>query len=171
MAYLDKRIIRSRAREVLKEHDLLALPVRVDRLAKKMGISLRYEPLDGDLSGMAFVKGDTKVVAVNNFHHKNRQRFTIAHEIGHHVLHAETLRQGIHVDKAIMRRDTLSTTGTDDFEIQANVFASELLMPRDLIASLAAQLDLDDERQLLECANKIQVSVAALQFRLAALDE
>ena len=136
-----------------------------------MGISLRYEPLEGDLSGMAFVKGDTKVVAVNSFHHKNRQRFTIAHEIAHHILHADKLREGIHVDKAIMRRDALSTTGTDDFEIQANVFASELLLPRDQIVALGEQLDLDDERQLLECASKFQVSLAALQFRLAALDE
>ena len=75
MAYLDKRVIRTRARTLLKEHDLLALPVRVDRLAKKMGISLRYEPLEGDLSGMAFIKGDIKVVAINSFHAENRKRF------------------------------------------------------------------------------------------------
>lgn len=171
MAYLDKRIIRSRARDILKEHGLLTLPVPVDKLAKKMGISVRYEPLEGDLSGMAFVKGDAKVVAVNSFHHANRQRFTIAHEIGHHVLHAEKLREGIHVDKMVMRRDVLSATGTDDFEIQANVFGSELLMPRDQIVALAGTLDFDDEDQLARCAKQIKVSVAALQFRLSALDE
>jgi Zn-dependent peptidase ImmA (M78 family) len=171
MAYLDKRVIRSRARDVLKEHGMLALPVPIDRLAKGMGISVRYEPLDGELSGMAFVKGGVRVVAVNSFHHSNRQRFTIAHEIGHHVLHAEKLLEGIHVDKAVMRRDVLSATGTDDFEIQANVFGSELLMPRESIVALAGQLDLDDEEQLARCAKKIKVSVAALQFRLSALDE
>lgn len=171
MAYLDKRIIRSRAREILNEYNMLSLPVPVDKLAKKMGIIVRYEPLEGELSGMAFVKGDAKVVAVNSFHHPNRQRFTIAHEIGHHVLHAEKLKEGIHVDKMVMRRDVLAATGTDDFEIQANVFGSELLMPRDHIVALAGTLDLDDEDQLAKCARQIKVSVAALQFRLSALDE
>lgn len=171
MSYLDKRLIRARARDVLKMCEVAALPVSIDRVARKLGISVRYEPLDGDLSGMAFIKGDAKVVAVNTFHHPNRQRFTIAHEIGHHVLHADKLREGVHVDKAVMRRDVLSATGTDDFEIQANVFGSELLMPKDQMTVLAASLDLDDEKQLVSCARQLKVSVAALQFRLAALDE
>ena len=152
-------------------HGVSAAPVPVDRIAKAMGISVRYAPLEDELSGMAFIKDGVRVIAVNALHHPNRQRFTIAHELGHHVLHAPMLAAGVHVDKVIMRRDMLSATGTDDNEIEANTFASELLMPRDLIAPVVDQfVDLNDEAQLSAVARRFRVSTAALQFRLVSLN-
>lgn len=162
---------RERARALLHRAGVTAPPVPVERVAKLLGVSIRYAPLEDELSGMAFVKGEAKVVAVNALHHPNRQRFTIAHELGHHVLHADRLASGVHVDRVIMRRDQISSQGSEDFEIQANVFASELLMPRDLIASeTGASLDLNDEVALAALARRFKVSPAALQFRLAAME-
>lgn len=171
MAYLDKRHIRSRAREILAELGHNAAPIKVDRVAKDLDIAVKYEPLQGDLSGMAFVKEGAKFVVVNVLQHPNRQRFTIGHEVGHHVLHPDKLTDGIHVDKLIMRRDTVSAAGTDDFEIQANIFASELLMPRDFMMSAVNGLDLDDDDVRQRLAKKFKVSLAALEFRLAALED
>lgn len=172
MAYLAKKFIRSSARELLHSHGCAAAPIRVDRLAKEMDIAVRYDALQGDLSGMAFIKDGVKFIVVNALHHPHRQRFTIGHEVGHHVLHPEKLSDGIHVDKNIMRRDVLSAAGTDNFEIQANIFASELLMPRDLmLAAISAGKDLDEDKDLQSLAKQFKVSLAALQFRLAALDD
>ncbi len=165
-----REAIRGEARSLVAAHGVTSAPVPVDRIAKAMGISVRYAPLEDELSGMAFVKDGVRVIAVNALHHPNRQRFTIAHEMGHHVLHAPMLVAGVHVDKVIMRRDMLSATGTDDNEVEANTFASELLMPRDLISPVVEQfVDLNDEAQLTAVAKRFRVSTAALQFRLLSL--
>ena len=166
-----REAIRAEARSLVAAHGVIAAPVPVDRIAKAMGISVRYTPLEDELSGMAFVKDGVRVIAVNALHHPNRQRFTIAHEMAHHVLHVLMLDTGVHVDKVILRRDMLSATGTDDLEVEANTFASELLMPRDLLAPVIDQfVDLNDEAQLSAVAKRFRVSAAALQFRLASLN-
>ena len=166
-----REAIRAQARALVAANGVSSAPVPVDRIAKAMGVSVRYAPLEDELSGMAFVKDGVKVIAVNALHHPNRQRFTIAHELAHHVLHAPELATGVHVDKVVLRRDMLSTTGTDDLEIEANTFASELLMPRDLLSTVVDHsVDLNDEGQLATVAKRFRVSPAALQFRLASLD-
>ena len=58
-------------------------PVRIERIAKVHGIRIRYEPLDDELSGMIFFKDNQAVIGVNAHHNPNRQRYTIAHELGH----------------------------------------------------------------------------------------
>ncbi len=164
--------IRQTVRNILAELGMVTAPTSVEKVAKGLGISIRYAPLEDELSGMAFIKENTKVIVVNALHHPHRQRFTIAHEIGHHVLHADELATGVHVDKVIMRRDVISASGTDDQEIQSNVFASELLMPKHLVISLCGtSFDFNDEAALKAWAKQFKVSVTALQYRLTCIDD
>ena len=130
------------------------------------------EGVDADLSGFLFRDAKTKkaIIGVNATHHRNRQRFTIAHELGHYLLHAG---EPVHVDKAnvayrINRRDEQSASGQDDSEREANLFAAELLMPaRFLEKDVAAKgIDLLDDTAVNELANKYGVSAQALTFRL-----
>lgn len=155
---------------ILARHDVAVLPVPVEKIMKAEGLAVRYAPLAADMSGMSFVKEEQRVVVVNSLHHPNRQRFTLAHEYGHHVLDAELLRSGVHVDKVVLHRGELAAQGTDDIEIRANRFASEILMPEALIRPLAEGLmDWNDEAGLTRLAQKCKVSLAALQYRLARL--
>jgi len=164
--------LRQRARDLLAAHQIAAAPVPIDRIAKNMDITVRYAPLEDELSGMAFVKDGQRFIAINALHHPNRQRFTVAHEIAHHHLHPYIFAQGVHVDKVILlKRDMLAASGSDDIEIQANTFASELLIPEPLITSIMDQsFDFNDEARMMELARKFRVSLAALQYRIAALD-
>ncbi|GLK53427.1 ImmA/IrrE family metallo-endopeptidase [Maricaulis virginensis] len=158
---------RQRAKELLSECGIERVPTPLARLARKLGIRVDYTPLDDALSGMAFIKDGQKLVWVNSLHHPNRQRFTLAHEIGHHVLHANELEAGVHVDKGMLRRDAVSTQGTELIEIQANNFASELLMPEERLRTLVGEgVNLEDEARMAALAAKFQVSTAALQYRL-----
>lgn len=167
----DKDQLRQQARTLLAGQNVTAPPVPIERIAKAMDVAIRYAPLEEELSGMAFIKDGLRVIAVNALHHPNRQRFTIAHELAHHVLHADLLTRGVHVDKIILKRGVLAASGTDDIEVQANTFASELLIPEYLITSIVEHsVDLNDETRLLALARRFKVSVAALQFRLAALE-
>ena len=119
---------------------------------------------------MVYIKEGVPIIGVNSLHHPNRQRFTIAHELGHLELHREMITSNIHVDKNFpaLMRDTTSATGTEQIEIQANQFAAELLMPRDLIdkAMEGKQFDIDDDGPIEELAKKFKVSKQALEYRI-----
>ena len=162
---------RAAARRIVEEFPVKSAPVPVERIVKGQGIVLQYAPLADDLSGMAYVREGVRIIGVNALHHPNRQRFTIAHELAHHELHAkQLLTDEVHVDKAfrVMLRDDVAAQGVDRLEIQANAFAAELLMPSIFLKDLvdAAGLDLDDDKRLEALARKFSVSTSALRYRL-----
>lgn len=162
---------RQAARSIVRRLGIENPPVNLEDVSGILGINLLHQALDDELSGMAFVSDQQKYIIVNSGHHINRQRFTIAHEIGHHVLHDEYLLQGVHVDKSILKRDSLSATGKDLREIAANAFAAELLMPRSMISALIPR-DFDilaDDDKMSELAKLFAVSPAALNIRLISL--
>ena len=170
---------RQAAREVLAEFGVDAAPVQVEKIIKKKGIRLQFSPLDEALSGMAVIKDGVAVIGVNALHHPNRQRFTMAHELGHHVMHREQLIGTVHIDKGFavflggqraMLRDQKAADGTDMMEIQANAFASELLIPDFLIEPLIdfSSFGMEDVEQLNMLAKRFKVSAQAMQYRLMA---
>lgn len=169
----DRPFARESATRVLTEFGVKKAPVPVERIIKALNIVLEYAPLDSELSGMAYIKDDVAIIGLNALHHPNRQRFSAAHELGHHVLHSDELQKSIHVDKGIrvLARDELSAEGIDKREIEANTFAAELLMPEDLIlqALNADGLDIEDDDSVEKLANKFRVSASAMRFRLASL--
>lgn len=157
-------LARKEALRILKRH-FYSSYVPVEKIAKLEGITVTFLPLDDSLSGMAFIKNDVKNIVVNAGHHPNRQRFTIGHELGHHIMHHEQLAEGVHVDTVIMRRDHQSSTGESLREQEANAFSAALLMP-DILLEEYKDVDLSDDHQLKEIAKRLKVSLAALQFRL-----
>ena len=120
---------------------------------------------------MAYIKDGIGIIGVNALHHPNRQRFSAAHELAHHVLHADEIRQAVHVDKGIrvLFRDDLSALGTEPMEIEANAFASELLIPGELLAAAleGSGVDIEDEDGVEALARRFRVSPAAMRFRLS----
>ena len=159
-----------RARKFLTRYQVTGYPTPLESLAKRAGAQLRFQPLDGELSGMIFIKNDVPIIGINSLHHPNRQRFTIAHELGHLDMHREMITAEVHVDKNFpgLMRDTVSASGTELIEIQANQFAAELLMPRDVLEAEIAKkdFDIDDEKPIEELAKKFRVSKQALLYRI-----
>lgn len=146
-------------------------PVPVDEIAKQLGAEIRYSPFDGELAGM-LVRGDAGqiVIGVNSLHHINRQRFTIAHECGHLLLHKG---KDVHIDRTfrVNKRDEVSSQAIDPDEIEANRFAAELLMPYDMIMNdlVEYEIDMESEQELKALANRYQVSIQALTHRVTNL--
>jgi Zn-dependent peptidase ImmA (M78 family) len=166
----DKQRAWRTAREVIQKFAVKFAPVQVERIARVMKIRVQYAPLDGDLSGMASIRDGVSIIGVNALHHPNRQRFTLSHEIGHFCLHRDVLEGAIHVDKHILNRDALTEAGTDDREIEANAFASELLMPEPLLkAALGSRtVAFEDDDFIASLGKRFRVSDAAMRFRLFA---
>lgn len=163
---------RKRAAEVLREANVTTIPIPVDTIAQQAGITLRYMALDDSLSGMIFMQEGVPTVVVNSLHHANRRRFTIAHELGHFELHMSTIGADVHVDKRFLARDENSSTGFDKKEIEANLFAAELLVPRQLLLDelrgRTVDVEMDDEL-LGELADKFGVSKQMMAIRVGKL--
>lgn len=159
-----------RARQLLARLGIQSAPTPVEKIAKALGAHVRFSPFDEELSGMIYIKDGVPIIGVNSLHHPNRQRYTIAHELGHLELHRQLITSEVHVDKnfPVLMRDTKSATGTELLEIEANQFAAELLMPSALIkqALTGKTLDIDDEGPIEELAKKFRVSKQALEYRV-----
>ena len=114
----------ARVNDILDRSGIRNPPVSVERVAKSLGAQVRFSPLDEELSGMIYIRDGTPIIGVNARHAPNRQRFTIAHEIGHLVLHRELITGVVHVDKQFpvqfvgLNRDTVSAAGTELVDIQ-----------------------------------------------------
>lgn len=171
-----RAVARAKARELLARSGVKAAPVPVERIATELGAEITRASAEDDLSGFLLRDAtiNRKVIGVNATHSHTRQRFTIAHEIGHLVLHSS---EPIHVDKAgsfrIERRNSKSSRGDEPREIEANAFAAELLMPAELLRSDIEGGDesvtLGDDSDIARLAEKYQVSTTAMTFRLANL--
>jgi Zn-dependent peptidase ImmA (M78 family) len=151
-----------------------APPVRVERLAAHLGVVVSRSAFkDGDVSGMLIRQdGRAPIVGVNDVHSDRRQRFTIAHELGHFLLHPG---REIVLDRPVRvnLRDKTSSMASDREEIEANSFAASLLMPADLVRSelqrLSAAVRQDPERCTGALAAIFDVSDSAMGFRLINL--
>src|SRR6188474_1010378 len=124
---------RQRARELLRKYDMKRAPIDAYALARQMPEvrSVEELELDDDLSGALLpVDAGKWLIVVNTLHSETRRRFTVAHEIGHLLLHQYTAP---HADRRMKLRDARSSEGSALEEIEANQFASELLMPSELV--------------------------------------
>jgi Zn-dependent peptidase ImmA (M78 family) len=167
-----RRKIESQVHELLKAYGITDAPVPVERIAKAQGARIFYKSLDDDMSGFIYRDQTQTVIGVNTHHAPVRQNFTIAHELGHLLLHDQ---EQLHVDRTfrVRLRSGVSSQGTDEAEREANLFAATLLMPNQFLeADLAAEeyLDLLDSELLRALARKYGVSTEALVNRLKNLD-
>jgi Zn-dependent peptidase ImmA (M78 family) len=160
-----------RAENIVRKHGIYKPPVPVEEIVRKEGISLLVINLDPDMSGTLMRSGpdDLVVIAVNESHHRNRRRFTIAHELGHFYL--GHLAHHPHIDRQFtaINRDELSSQATDSREIEANTFAANLLMPADFLIKDFVKLGGVDQADLSRLALRYQVSEQALTYRLQGL--
>lgn len=177
---IDSRAIRA-AREIVREMRP-NLPVPVERIAERFSIVTRMA-LPDDISGMLVpvqVPAEPRkwAIVVNKSDAPVRQRFTIAHELGHLLMHKYS---SPHADgrMQVRFRNEASATGSVREEIEANQFAAELLMPERHVRLVVARLrfdmadpsvDKEALRSLTSSAKRFGVSVQALSFRIANLN-
>ena len=133
--------IREEAEIFRKEHIFTSdLPVQIEHVAEAtMGISIiPIEDLQKQCDMDGFIAQDYKAIYVDEFlytddRYYKRVRFTIAHEIGHFILHRSTIdtQNFRDVDEWIKFRLDLSDETLGWFETQASEFAGRLLVPVD----------------------------------------
>lgn len=146
-------------RAVMLRENVSSSPCDVSRVATVLGIQVVYEAMDDDVSGFLEQRANGWVAGINAYHHPVRQRFTLAHEIAHFVLHRND--QDSFSDRSFARR-------RDDrkpMEREADSFAAALLMP---IEDVKGAVD-KGLRNLNDLARHFDVSALAMRFRLENL--
>ncbi len=141
-----------------------AIPVCVITLADALGVPVYYaDEWEDDLSGMIikdkknqYQSSSNYAIFVNKSHSEARQRFTIAHELAHFLLHKDKIGDGISDDA--LYRSVLS----NKIEVVANKLAANILMPWDLVTN-AMQ---DGVETLEELSKLFRVSKSAMAIRL-----
>lgn len=179
MLLLERDRIESSANQLLNTLAVENTPIDVVTIAKELDVKVHYEHLEDEISGMLVVKNGEKHIIVNRSHHPNRQRFTIAHEIGHLKLHYKTGDE-VFLDTKLMvyhrsgiaeKYSNPHATTTPKQEREANFFASCLLMPKKTVEEFVDSQGIEgfDEFDVVKLAYTFDVSEQAMSIRLSNL--
>lgn len=156
--------IETLASQTLKDYSLYNLPVDIFQLAKILEINLKpYPDAEGGIMGMLIRnKNDFTIIYSTRINNLGLHRFTIAHEIGHYLLpeHVEqALKDGQHVSNSKYK---------PWYEIEADYFATCLLMPKVLFKS--EMLKFSDGLDAIKALSQIfNTSITATAIRYAEL--
>ena len=163
---------RTRAEQIADDLHIAKPAVRVEEVAVSLGLTVLYQVLPDDISGMLVSRGSAGCIVVQVKDPEPRQRFTIAHEIGHHCLkHQFEPGAHLHIDRGFTISFRTRFANIDRREAEANEFAATLLMPARLVRQAVSDLQTKslDEVHLDLMAQQFQVSVATLMLRLTLL--
>jgi Zn-dependent peptidase ImmA (M78 family) len=146
---------RELARAYLKKHGVTKPPTPVEEIIarEQLRIVLRSWGKSNAVGALLFRK--QRVVALNSDHPKRRQRFSLAHELGHYAFHhdAEKTEWGmIDIDNppddaALPENAATAHHGNRIHEQEANAFASEILVPKEFLLQLRPKKKQTDEAE------------------------
>jgi Zn-dependent peptidase ImmA (M78 family) len=148
------------ADQLLRHFGIIEAPVPVVWIANEMGVSVYWSDMDdtdGALS-MNIETGNAEIF-VKSGAPNARMRFTVAHELGHLMLHDFT---------GVIHRDAKDEYGGPR-EYQANMYAADLLMPEWMVRHVGRQLGGFGGFFVDILARKFDVSEQAVSIRLQML--
>ncbi len=100
------------------------------QIARELDIGIKYADL-GSLKGFYSIMLGNPFIVLNESLHETEAKIVLAHELGHHILHAHLAKQdGV--------RETVLYDLSSQPEYEANVFAAHLLLDETQVRQLAA---------------------------------
>ncbi|MDX6744517.1 XRE family transcriptional regulator [Actinocorallia sp. A-T 12471] len=157
LAAVAVRAVRECGTEPVHTRDLAGLVETV------FGVDVASADLHDGVEGLAWADDAVRLIVVATSQVPARQRFTIAHELGH-LLAADDQR--IHVDSDIDSAEHRRSPS----EIRANAFAASFLLPEDYLRRHAPASGDWDQDTFAELACRLWVSPSTLAWRLFNLD-
>nr|VFJ59202.1 MAG: protein of unknown function (DUF955) [Candidatus Kentron sp. FM]VFJ60306.1 MAG: protein of unknown function (DUF955) [Candidatus Kentron sp. FM]VFK12531.1 MAG: protein of unknown function (DUF955) [Candidatus Kentron sp. FM] len=159
------------------------IPIDVETIAKKLEITIDTKHIDAgdqtEIVGGIYFRDGAPIIHINPARNSYppRKRFTIAHEIGHYILHSANSMREFTDDRTTMSR---TESYWDTYEYEANNFAAELLMPTDAVfdacekkinvyKELTGEDKITADLLIKILANQFVVSDKAMEYRLRRL--
>jgi Zn-dependent peptidase ImmA (M78 family) len=141
------------------------IPVDVAKAAKMHGLDIfviEMEKMVGATPSGILVSNQGKwAIFINDKDSLSRQRFSIAHELGHFLLH-----KGKQFIDEFSAGETFYRDGSDNKEErEANYFSACLLMPRDKVEEIWPM-----SKDPRDASKKFEVSEVSMTYRLKTLD-
>lgn len=143
--YIEDRALKVLNAINLTEAEMFKAPDYLWRIAEKAKLKIAFMDMGNDFFGEYSYAEKTIYLNIRERKHGStfRERFTLAHELGHHFLHGNILRQFNYT--AAEDQDSLNMVGSSNdqiryFESQANKFASYLLMPGKVFKAYAEKV-------------------------------
>jgi Zn-dependent peptidase ImmA (M78 family) len=172
----DLQRIEETAVALIKTCKITIPPVPVEIIATHVGLNVIAYNLGEGISGTLVVEKGKGFIGYNPSHVKGRQRFTIAHELGHFKLHRNASTEQLFVDKDfLVKYRSANNYSLQELkhEQEANAFAAALLMPKVFIHTELANKKYTNlpELELIETLARVfEVSVPAMTYRLNNLN-
>lgn len=153
-------------RRIVEDH-LREKPVRLGSLAQSLGLKVKLSALGRGLSGQIEHDNGTCTIKINRHETRERQRFTLAHEIAHYLLHRDVIEAN-----GSIRDNVLYRSGQpEQIEFEANRLAADLIMPiKQVHSDLEATGVPVNDTVIEKLAQEWQVSKAAMEIRLSSYE-
>jgi Zn-dependent peptidase ImmA (M78 family) len=132
--------VKREVRRIHEEFGISEPPVDPVRIARGLGMNVyfvTFEPEKKNVSG--FLDYEERAIFVNSEEYPLGQTFTIAHELGHKLLHEEWARSN---EYRVLLRDS-DYDGSEPHEKEANAFAAHLLVPRFMLDKYYSRLNVE----------------------------
>lgn len=144
-----------------------SIPVQLGAMAKELGVSVKLSTLKPGISGHIRNENGEYTIRINRHEVRERQRYTLAHELAHFLLHRNEIdRTGEIVDNVLYR-----SGASQQIEYEANRLAADLVMPMDAVMRQLKLLEpLTSEEVIDRLAEVFQVSKAAMEIRLSVAE-
>lgn len=152
--------------DILARH-ICSYPVKLGKIASEFGVVVKISNLRMGISGQISKENDRYIIRVSRYESRERQRFTIAHEIAHFLLH----RDIIDSSTSGIRDNILYRSGQPQLiEYEANLLAADIIMPSAKIKErLSDTVDDIDDEVIASLAEEFQVSRGSMDVRLEYL--
>lgn len=154
--------------EIVRRH-LAQYPVKLGALAKDLGVGqVKIGAMQTGMSGQICREDGEYVIRINRNESRERQRFTLAHEIAHFLLH----RQIIDSSPDGITDNVLYRSGKEQHvEYEANRLAADLVMPPEIVNRKLEQefRGVITDATIEALAESFEVSKAAMEVRLSTL--
>lgn len=163
--------IEEKAEKILNDFNISSAPIDVFSVAENLNVSVQAANLEDEVSGLYVLKGNASYIMFNETEGQPRQRFTVAHELGHFLLHSKDNNFFIDKFQTTLYRNAESSSGAKLKEREANAFAAALLMPKKLILEVVNGMGANNtEEDFVDKLSKIfNVSEQAMTIRLSNL--
>ncbi len=183
--FISKKRIEQETIKILQEMENspnyhLKFPIDASRIAEFLGLDVVWDNIPNDEKGIiaARIFPLEKLIEVNELIPKLRGGFgesTIAHEIGHWVLHIDKnmVRKCLLTEKNVIKVDPLlcrNEVNLNGREWQAQYFASCLLMPRFKLIEICETRNLQKWKELYHISEELGVTISNLVHRLKDLE-
>ena len=167
------RKIEEIASSLIKLADLEKPAIDIKKIANFLDVAVMPYDLGNEISGVLVLTDDKGTIGFNPSHTEQRRRFTIAHELGHYVLHKKN-HNDVFVDRDFI---VMYRRGNDEYsdaeriqEQEANAFAASILMPQHLIENELKNnnyyAEFSEHDLIVKLSKTFKVSVVAMTFRL-----